>query len=184
MKKYNILFLLTVLFPFTYLIIILLPCFVILSSATYLQSILPLSFEGEVRANFCHLYLHSVTFQWRSHVSATGKQSIDDLKKMWPQASTLQFGYTLLLSRDRWQSYNSNSHGNWTVSSNFHKNITFGHFPTHKLEINILLSPYIYVPLHSKIYGCRFTVAAFTLFNDHCSCIFFSTAITIWQLWQ
>lgn len=104
-RKYIVLFLLTVLFPFTYLIIILLPCFVILSSATYLQIILPLSFEGGVMANFCHLYLHSVTFQWRSGVSKTGKQSIDDLKKMWPQASTLLLAYTSCFSRNRWQSY-------------------------------------------------------------------------------
>lgn len=144
-KKYIVLFLPTVLFPFTYLIIILLPCFVILSSATYLQSILQLSFEGGVMANFCYFYLHSVTFQWRSGVSATGKQSIDDLKKTWPQASTLLLGYTSCFSRDRWQSYNSNSHGNWTVSSNFNKNIIFGHFPTHKLEINKDSSPSIYL---------------------------------------
>lgn len=108
---------------------------------------------------FCHLYLHSVTFQCRSGVSATGKQSIDDLKKMWPQASTLLLGYTLLLFQGPMTEHSSNSHGNWTASSNLYKNIIFGHFPTHKLEINkdSSLSIYLCTPSTAKSTGWHST---------------------------
>lgn len=72
----------------------------------------------------------------------------DNVNEMWPQASTLLFGYTPLLFLDQWQGYYGSSHESLLSVSIFQFQQKYNvKSSSHKLEKNrdFFLSVYIYV---------------------------------------